>query len=85
MILNRNKTGLMFLDELKTGESAVIEEILDTNICIKLIEMGCLPGEIVLVRMTAPFRDPIAIEVAGNLISLRKSEARTIRVKHIDL
>lgn len=75
----------MFLDELKIGGKAIIEEICDTNICIKLIEMGCLPGEIVQVRMTAPFRDPIAIEVAGNLISLRKSEARTIRVKLFDL
>jgi len=74
----------MFLDELRSGDMAMIEEICDTNICIKLIEMGCLPGENVLVRMTAPFRDPIAIEVSGNLISLRKSEARTIRVKKID-
>jgi len=85
MILNKKSKGQLFLDELRTGESAIIEEIMDTNICIKLIEMGCLPGELVLVRMTAPFRDPIAIEVSGNLISLRKSEARTIRVKHIDL
>ena len=85
MILNKNKTGQIFLDDLRNGEKAIIEEICDTNICIKLIEMGCLPGEIVLVRMTAPFRDPIAIEVSGNLISLRKSEAHTIRVKQIDL
>jgi ferrous iron transport protein A len=85
MILNKKEPGVMFLDELRSGDSAIIEEICDTNICIKLIEMGCLPGEIVLVRMTAPFRDPIAIEVSGNLISLRKSEARTIRVKQVDL
>jgi ferrous iron transport protein A len=85
MILNSTEeVKQMYLDELKTGELAIIEEICDTNICIKLIEMGCLPGEKVLIRMTAPYRDPIAIEVAGNLISLRKSEARTIRVKHID-
>jgi ferrous iron transport protein A len=74
----------MTLKEMKTGEKAIIEEILDTNICIKLIEMGCLPGEIVLVRMTAPYRDPIAIEVSGNLIALRKSEARSIKVKKIE-
>ena len=73
----------MTLKEMKTGEKAIIEEILDTNICIKLIEMGCLPGEIVLVRMTAPYRDPIAIEVSGNLIALRKSEARSIDRKRV--
>ena len=83
MVLNKETEGQMFLDELRNGESALIEEICDTNICLKLIEMGCLPGEMVLVRMSAPYRDPIAIEVSGNLISLRKSEARTIRVKPI--
>jgi ferrous iron transport protein A len=71
----------MYLDELKTGDWAVIEDICDDCTCIKLIEMGCLPGERVCVKMAAPFRDPIAIEVSGNLISLRKSEAHTIRVK----
>jgi ferrous iron transport protein A len=71
----------LFLDELKTGEKAIIEEICDEHTCIKLIEMGCLPGEMVVVKLTAPFRDPIAIEVAGNLISIRKSEAHTIKVK----
>jgi ferrous iron transport protein A len=71
----------MYLDELKVGNWAEIEEICDDCTCIKLIEMGCLPGEMVCVRMCAPFKGPIAIEVAGNLISLRKAEARNIRLK----
>lgn len=71
----------MFLDELRLGDTAVIEDILDEWASIKLIEMGCLPGAKLLVKIAAPFRDPIAIEVSGNLISLRKSEARTIKVK----
>lgn len=70
-----------YLDELRVGQRATIEDIGDEWVCIKLIEMGCLPGEEVLVKLAAPFRDPIAIEVAGNLISLRKSEAHTIRVR----
>jgi ferrous iron transport protein A len=83
MILNNNQEFLT-LDKLKSGGKAIIVEILDTNISIKLIEMGCLPGEIVLVRMTAIGKDPIAIEVSGNLIALRRSEARSIRVKPVD-
>jgi ferrous iron transport protein A len=71
----------MYLDELKTGVWAEIEDICDDCTCIKLIEMGCLPGEMVCVKMRAPFKGPIAIEVAGNLISLRKSEAKNIRLK----
>lgn len=70
----------MDLSELKKGEWAVIDDICDECTCLKLIEMGCLPGERVCVKMCAPFRDPIAIEVAGNLISLRKAEAKNIRI-----
>ena len=83
MVLNKNDEFLT-LDKLKSGGQAVIMEILDTNISIKLIEMGCLPGETLLVRMTAIGKDPIAIEVSGNLIALRRSEARSIRVKPVD-
>ncbi len=83
MILNKIQDFLT-LDMLKSGGKAIIMEILDTNISIKLIEMGCLPGETVLVRMTAIGKDPIAIEVSGNLIALRRSEARSIRVKPVD-
>ncbi len=71
----------MYLHELKPGVWAEIEEICDGDTCIKLIEMGCLPGEKVCVRMLAPFNGPIAIEVAGNLISLRIAEAKNIRLK----
>ena len=83
MILNKNG-DFVTLDKLKRGERAVIQEILDTNISLKLIEMGCLPGETLIVRMTAISKDPIAIEVSGNLIALRRSEARSIRVKQLD-
>ena len=83
MVLNKNGE-FVTLDKLKSGEKAVIHEILDTNISIKLIEMGCLPGETVLVRMTAISKDPIAIVVSGNLIALRRSEARSIKVKRTD-
>jgi Fe2+ transport system protein FeoA len=34
--------------------------------------------------MTAIGKDPIAIEVSGNLIALRRLEARSIRVKQLD-
>jgi ferrous iron transport protein A len=83
MVLN-NSEEFLTLDKLKSGGKAIIMEILDTNISIKLIEMGCLPGETVLVRMTAISKDPIAIEVSGNLIALRRSEARSIRVKPVE-
>ena len=69
------------LDKLKIGQTALIQEFTDTLLSLKLIEMGCLPGESVKLSNIAPFGDPIAIEVSGYLLSLRKQEASTVIVK----
>lgn len=69
------------LDTLKLGQSATIQEFTDDFLSLKFIEMGCLPGEKVKLCNIAPFGDPIAIEVSGYLLSLRKQEASTIIVK----
>jgi len=45
---------------------------------VKLMEMGCLPGEEITVSRIAPLGDPIAINVSGYQLSLRKFEASTI-------
>lgn len=69
------------LDTLKIGQSATIQEFTDNFLSLKFIEMGCLPGEKIRLTNIAPFGDPIAIEVSGYLLSLRKQEAATIIVK----
>ncbi len=68
------------LDTLKQGETATIQTFNDAFLSLKLIEMGCLPGETVKLAYTAPFGDPIAIEVSGYTLSLRKQEASTVVV-----
>ena len=70
----------MNLSELKVGESAVIDSFTDQTMALKLLEMGCTPGEIVKLDRIAPLGDPIAISVSGYLLSLRKDEACTIMV-----
>jgi ferrous iron transport protein A len=45
---------------------------------VKLMEMGCLPGEPIVVERLAPLGDPMAITVSGYQLSLRKQEASTI-------
>lgn len=66
------------LDSLHRGESARIESFTDDFLSLKFIEMGCLPGEKVVLKNVAPLGCPIAIEVAGYLLSMRKQEASTI-------
>jgi ferrous iron transport protein A len=68
------------LDNLKLGQTATIKEFTDNFLSLKLIEMGCLPGETIKLSNIAPFGDPIAIEVSGYLLSLRKKEASTVVV-----
>jgi ferrous iron transport protein A len=71
------------LRHLKKGEYATIEDITDTALKLKLMEMGCIPGEIIRLAQIAPLGDPIAIEVQGYKLSLRLSEAGSIKVKRI--
>ncbi|RCH54230.1 ferrous iron transport protein A [Mucilaginibacter hurinus] len=68
----------MDLSQLKVGQSGVVKEFTDLEMSVKLMEMGCLPGETVQVTRIAPLGDPIAIKVSGYQLSLRKFEASTI-------
>lgn len=73
----------MKLTALKPGKSGVIKDFTNLNLSVKLMEMGCLPGEIVTFERIAPLGDPIAISVAGYQLSLRKEEAATIVIEEI--
>jgi ferrous iron transport protein A len=48
-----------------------------------LMEMGCIPGETIVVDKIAPLKDPISISVAGYCLSLRLDEAQHILVEEI--
>lgn len=66
------------LSELKIGESGIIHSFENDDIFLKLMEMGCIPGELITVEQVAPLGDPISISVAGYQLSLRMNEADTI-------
>jgi ferrous iron transport protein A len=70
------------LSEVPVGESAVVKTVksLDEVGC-RLLEMGLTPGVPVLVVGTAPFGDPIEIELRGYHLSLRKSEAALVEIE----
>lgn len=69
------------LSELPLGSKAIIQAFTDEYLSVKLLEMGCLPGEWIEVTNIAPLGDPIAITVSGYKLSLRLAEADTILVK----
>lgn len=71
----------MKLSELKIGQSAEIVSFERDDLKLRFYEMGCLPGEIVTLELIAPLGDPIAINIGGYLLSLRKQEAQYINVQ----
>ena len=74
----------MKLSELKPGQEALIVEFSGEEVSIKLMEMGLVPGESVLLEQVAPLGDPISVNVSGYHLSLRLDEAEQIfvRIKH---
>ena len=69
------------LSDLSSGQRARIEAFEEDEIVLKLMEMGCLPGEIISVEKIAPLGDPISVIVSGYHLSLRLDEASKIFVE----
>jgi Fe2+ transport system protein FeoA len=73
------------LSEITTGTVARILSFENNDLFLKLMEMGCVPGELVRVEQIAPLGDPISITVAGYNLSLRLNEADNIFVEELEL
>ena len=70
------------LSHLKKGDRGIIREVIKGDLSLKLMEMGLLPGETVIVHRIAPWGDPISVKVGSYLLSLRKEEAKAVMVEH---
>jgi ferrous iron transport protein A len=71
------------LSQLSVGSAATIHSFEKNDLFLKLMEMGCVPGEMIKVDQIAPLGDPISITVAGYNLSLRLDEADNIFVEEI--
>ena len=69
------------LSEMRPGQEGIIQEFDDPSVVLKLMEMGCVPGESILFEQVAPLGDPISVAIAGYRLSLRLSEAEHIIVE----
>lgn len=69
------------LSEMKVGKSGTIISFENDDIFLKLMEMGCIPGETVKIDRKAPLGGPISITIAGYHLSLRINEAEKIWVE----
>lgn len=69
---------------LKKGEVGIIREFTTDILPLKLLEMGCLPGNKVELVQVAPLKDPIYINIDGSHIAIRKSVALQIELDIIE-
>ncbi|MDH5609308.1 MAG: ferrous iron transport protein A [Cyclobacteriaceae bacterium] len=70
----------MTLDKLQLNFMATVKSISINSLSPKLLDMGLFPGKEIRVVFKAPFGDPIAVDVEGYILSLRKDEASLVEV-----
>lgn len=71
------------LAQLKRGESAIITDVSSIHIPLKLLEMGCLPGNYVKLVQLAPFQDPLYLNINGSHLAIRKETATHILIEKV--
>lgn len=70
------------LSDLAVGQSARVSSVAGADeVSCRLMEMGLTPGVSVRVLGTAPWGDPIEIELRNYRLSLRKSEAALVEIE----
>ena len=69
------------INQLKVGERATIADFDIESIPLKLLEMGCLPGNEVQLLQVAPLGDPLYLDINGSYLAIRIETARHILVE----
>ena len=65
---------------LKIGETATITAVNLYEISLKLLEMGCLPGNKITLLQVAPLGDPLYFNVNDSHVAIRIETAREISI-----
>ena len=72
------------IHSLKKGQKATILDFDIDLIPLKLLEMGCLPGNEVELLQVAPFGDPLYLNINGSHLAIRIETAKLIEVELIN-
>ena len=72
----------MTLDTLKDGQTATVVGLdHESGVAARLMEMGLFEGVQVTLLRRAPLGDPIEFQLGDYRLSLRREEARQVRVQ----
>lgn len=68
------------LTQLKKGEKAIIVNLNIDIIPLKLLEMGCLPGNSIELIQIAPLGDPLYYSINDSHVAIRLETAQEITI-----
>ncbi len=68
------------LTQLKKGEKATIIDLNIDIIPLKLLEMGCLPGNSIELIQIAPLGDPLYYTINDSHVAIRLETAQEITI-----
>lgn len=66
--------------DLKIGQKGIIVDFDVDTIPLKLLEMGCLPGNTIELIQIAPFGCPLYFNVNDSHVAIRLETAKKIKV-----
>jgi len=70
--------------DLQIGEKGIIKDVSSSDIPLKLLEMGCLPGNEVTLLQIAPLSDPLYLNINDSHVAIRKETATLIKIDPIN-
>ena len=72
----------MTLDELNINEEMIVKKVTGKDsMKRRFLDLGFIPGATVKCVLISPFKDPKAYKVNGNILAIRKKDARYIEVE----
>lgn len=71
---------MITLDQIEKDQRGKIVSIDTGMLPLKLIEMGCLPGNEVHLVQLAPLKDPLYLVIDGCHLAIRKETAQYITI-----
>ena len=76
----------MTIDDLKIGQSGIIDTVGGEGpLRLRFLDMGLIPGTRVVLQKVAPMGDPIQIQVRGYELTIRREDARKMRLREVEL
>jgi ferrous iron transport protein A len=74
---------MITLDLIEKNQRGRIVNIDTDELPLKLIEMGCLPGNEVHLEQLAPMKDPMYLVIDGCHLAIRTETAKSITIELI--